>query len=63
MLEIEDQSSIAEVSRVIHGLFQWGGQAITVGSVVATQDLITKIIREWGFRGKNKSNWSKNNND
>ena len=46
VLEVEDQSSIIEVSRVILGLFHWGGQAITVDSVVATQDSITKIIKE-----------------
>ena len=50
VLEIEDQSSIVEVSRVIQGLFHWGGQAITVDSVVATQDSITKIIKEWGVQ-------------
>ena len=32
---------------MIQGLFHWVGQAITVDSVVATQDLITKIIKEW----------------
>ena len=42
VLEIEDQSSIIEVSRAIQGLFHWGGQSITVDSVVATQDSITK---------------------
>ena len=47
VFETEDQSSIIEVSRVIQGLFHWGGQSITVDSVVATQDLITKIIQEW----------------
>ena len=46
VLEIEDQSSIIEVSRAIQGLFHWGGQAITVDSVVATQDSITEIIKE-----------------
>ena len=50
VIEIEDQSSIVEVSRVIQGLFHWGRQAITVGSVVATQDSITEIIREQGFQ-------------
>ena len=35
------------MSRAIQGLFHWGGQAITVDSVVATQDLITEIIKEW----------------
>ena len=46
VLEVEDQSSIIEVSRMIQGLFHMGGQAITVDSVVATQDMITKIIKE-----------------
>ena len=46
VLEIEDQSSIIEVSRAIQGLFHWGGEAITVDSVVATWDSITKIIKE-----------------
>ena len=47
VLEIEDQSSIIEVSRAIQGLFHWGGQSITVISVVATQDSIIEIIKEW----------------
>ena len=34
------------MSRVIQGLFCWGGQLIMVDSVVATQDLTTKIIKE-----------------
>ena len=50
VIEIEDQSSIVEVSRVIQGLFHWGGQAITVDSVVTTQDSIAEIIREWGVQ-------------
>ena len=63
VLEIEDQSSIIEVSRVIQGLFHWVGQAITVDSVVATQDLITEIIKEQGVQRENKRNLSKNNDD
>ena len=47
VFEIEDQSSIIEVSRAIQGLFHWGGQSIMVDSVVATQDSITEIIKEW----------------
>ena len=50
VLEIEDQSSIREVSRVIQRLFLWGGQSITVDSVVPTQDLIAKIIKEWEYQ-------------
>ena len=52
VLEIEDQSSIIEVSRVIQGLFHWGGQSITVDSVVATQDSITKFIKEQEIQRK-----------
>ena len=52
VLEIEDQSSIIEVSRAIQGLFHWGGQSITVDRVVATQDSITKIIKEWETQGE-----------
>ena len=45
VVEVEDQSSIVEVSRVIQGLFHWGGQAVTVDIVVVTQDLITVRTR------------------
>ena len=47
VFEIEDQSSIIEVYRVLQGLFHWGGQSIMVDSVVAIQDSITEIIKEW----------------
>ena len=46
VFEIEDESSITEVSKAVQGLFHWGGQSITVDSVVATEDSITEIIRE-----------------
>ena len=46
IVNVEDQSSIVEVSRVIQGLFHWGGQIVTVDSVVATQDSITEIVKE-----------------
>ena len=45
-MEVEDQSSIVEVSRGIQGLFHWGGHAVTVDSVVAVQDSISKIVKE-----------------
>ena len=44
--EIEDKSSIIEVSKAVQGLFHWGCQSIMVDSVVATKDLITKILKE-----------------
>ena len=46
VFEIEDQSSIIEMSRAMQGSFHWGSQSITVYSVVTTQDLITEIIKE-----------------
>ena len=46
VVEVEDQSSIVEVSRAIQGLFHWGGQAVTVNSIVASQDSISGIVKE-----------------
>ena len=46
VVEAEDQSSIVEVSRGIQGLFHWGGQAVTVDSIVAVQDSISGIVKE-----------------
>ena len=46
VFEVEDESSIIEVSKAVQGLLDWGGQSITVDSVIATQDLITEIIKE-----------------
>ena len=46
VVEVEDQSSIVEISRAIQGLFHWGGQTVTVDGVVATQDAITEIVKE-----------------
>ena len=41
VVEVEDQSSIVEVSRGIQGLFHWEGQAVTIDSIVAVQDSIS----------------------
>ena len=46
VVEVEDQSSVVEVSRAIQGLFHWGGQAVTVDSIVAVQDSISGIVKE-----------------
>ena len=46
VVEVEDQSSIVEVSRGIQGLFHWGGQAVIVDSIVAVQDSISGIVKE-----------------
>ena len=46
VVEVEDQSSIMEVSRGTQGLFHLGGQALTVNSIVAVQDSISGIVKE-----------------
>ena len=46
VFEIEDESSVIEVSKAIQGLFHSGGQSITIDNVVVAQDSITKIIKE-----------------
>ena len=46
VVEVEDRSSVVEVSRVMQGLFHWGGQTVTVNSIVASQDSISGIVKE-----------------
>ena len=45
VMELEE-TSMMEVSRVIHGLFHLGGQSIIVDRLVAKKDLVTEIVRE-----------------
>ena len=47
VMELEEETSIMEVSRVVYGLFHWGGQSISVDSLVAKKDLIAEIVREY----------------
>ena len=35
VMELEEETSLIKVSRVVHGLFHWGGQSISVDSLVA----------------------------
>ena len=35
VIELEEETSVLEVSRVIHGFFHWGGQSISLVSLVA----------------------------
>ena len=46
VVEVEDRSSVVEVSRVMQGLFHWGLQTVTVNSIVASQDSISGIVKE-----------------
>ena len=40
VIELEMETPIMEVSRAVHGLYQWAGQSITVDSIVARRDSI-----------------------
>ena len=46
VIELEMETPIMEVSRAVHGLYQWAGQSITVDSVVARRDSIKEIVKE-----------------
>ena len=46
VIELEIETPIMEVSRQVHGLYQWAGQSITVDSVAARRDLIKDIVKE-----------------
>ena len=37
---------MVDVARAIHGLFHWGGQSMSVDSLVAKKDLVAKIVKE-----------------
>ena len=46
VIELEKEIPIMEVSKVVHGLYQWARQSITVDSVVARRDSIKEIVKE-----------------
>ena len=46
IMEFEEKTSIIEVPKAIHGLFDWGRQCISVDSLVAKRDLIADTVRE-----------------
>ena len=46
VVELEVEMPIMEVSRAVHGLYQWAGQSISVDSLVARKDSIKEIVRE-----------------
>ena len=46
VIELEMETPIMEVSRAVHGLYQWAGQSITVDNVVARRALRKKIEKE-----------------
>ena len=46
VVELEMETPIMEVSRAVHGLYQWAGQSISVDSLVARRDSIKEIVKE-----------------
>ena len=46
VMELDEETSLMDVSRAIHGLFHWGGQSVSVDSLVAKRDLITELVKE-----------------
>ena len=46
VMELEEEMSLMEVSRAMHGLFHWGGQSIVVDNMVVKKDLIVEIVKE-----------------
>ena len=46
VMELNEETSLMDVSRAIHGFFHWGGQSISVDSLVARKDLVTEIVKE-----------------
>ena len=43
VMGLDEEMSLMDVSRTIHRLFHWGGQSISVDSLVAKKDLVTEI--------------------
>ena len=46
VIELGMEVPIMEVSRAVHGLYQWVGQSISVDSLVVRRDLIKEIVKE-----------------
>ena len=46
VMEFEEDTPMIEVSKTIHGLFHWGGQSISVNSLLARRDLMADIVRQ-----------------
>ena len=46
VMEIDEETSLMDVSRAIHGLCHWRGQSVNVDSLVTKKDLIIEIVKE-----------------
>ena len=56
VMTFEEEASMTEVSRAVHGFHHWGGQSINVDCLVAGKDSITEIVREQEISGRNRRN-------
>ena len=54
VVELEIETPIMEVSRTVHGLYQWDGQSIFVDSLVAWRDSIKEVVKQKITREKEK---------
>ena len=46
VMELDEETSLMDVSRAIHGLFHWEGQSGSMDSLVAKRNLVIEILRE-----------------
>ena len=46
VMELDEEMSLMDVSRDIHGLFHWEGQSVSIDSLVAKRDLVTEIAKK-----------------
>ena len=46
VMELDEETSLMDVSRAIHRLFHWEGKSVSVDSLVAKRDVVTEIVRE-----------------
>ena len=46
VIELEMETPIMEVSRAVHGLYQWAGHSISVDNLVVRRDSIKEKVRE-----------------
>ena len=42
VMELDEEMSLMDVSRAIHGLFHWGWQSVSIDSLVAKKEEIVK---------------------
>ena len=49
VMELDEETSLMDVSRAVHGLLHWGGQSVSVDSLVGKRDLVPEIVRERGW--------------